>query len=81
MNFAAIAETECIHVPQHVAWLDARMDRLRQLRAINHGHCFGDNTRCRCGMSDVDYHTGPRDDPNACQSLPPGPIRSTVGIR
>ena len=39
-----------------------------KLRAINHGHVFGWNRECHCGISDTEYFNTLNDEKQPCKS-------------
>lgn len=43
-------------IARHTEELQERHDAIERLRLTNHGHRFGDDRQCKCGLSQRDYH-------------------------
>ena len=58
---AAVAYNECVAIPQMLDSLTINMKRQELRRKLKHGHCFGYDRQCVCGLSEKDYYLLQRD--------------------
>lgn len=53
---AAVAYNECVAIPQMLDKMEWNRKREVALTRIKHGHDFGRDYKCSCGLTDLDYH-------------------------
>ncbi len=58
---AAVAYNECVAIPQMIDQMNQNRKRQEFLIKIRHGHYFGYNRQCDCGLREKDYYLFQRD--------------------
>lgn len=47
---------ECITIPSYTAKMERERRQRAAMRAIGHGHDWGRERQCACGMRQIEYH-------------------------
>lgn len=63
---SASSAEEGLAIVRELDRLDWRRNRIKMLQSVNHGHDFGHNWFCPCGMPEKDYRFYFREDLEQC---------------